>query len=139
MQILQWKGIAINNISDLVGAGIQSKPGSAVSVVTDSGAFVFNAVPQAGNSSRGVIGVELGYQPMIKTPYAKAVYFIYTLLALSMLLNFLVAVVNLLPIPGFDGWRIYQANIKSKKFILFLAAVVVAGIVINALPWLFYV
>jgi membrane-associated protease RseP (regulator of RpoE activity) len=139
MQILQWKGIAINNISDLVRAGIQSKPGSAVLVVTDSGAFVFNAVPQAGNSSRGVIGVELGYQPVIKTPYAKAVYFIYTLLALSMLLNFLVAVVNLLPIPGFDGWRIYQANIKSKKFVLFLAAVVVAGIVINALPWLFYV
>ena len=139
MQILKWKGVAINNISDLVSAGIQSKPNSTISVVTDSGAFMFNTVPQTGNSSRGVIGVELGYEPIIKTPYAKTVYFVYTLLALSMLLNFLVAVVNLLPIPGFDGWRIYAANIKSRKFVLFLAALIVAGIAINALPWLFYI
>ena len=56
-----------------------------------------------------------------------------------MLLNFLVAVVNLLPIPGLDGYRIYVVNIKNKKFVSLLIALIVAGIVINALPWLFYI
>ncbi len=136
---MEWKGIAINNISDLEKAGIQTSPGSSVAVRTNAGTFVFTAVPEAGNSSRGVIGVSLGYQPIIETPYAKAVYFVYTLVALSMLLNFLVAVVNLLPIPGLDGYRIYVVNIKNKKFVSLLIALIVAGIVINALPWLFYI
>ena len=139
MQILEWKGIAIANLSSLAGAGISSKPNDIISVVTDAGNFTFTAVPEVGNSSRGVIGIQLGYQPIIKTLYAKAVYFIFTLLALSMLLNFLVAVVNLLPIPGFDGWRIYAANIKSKRFLRFVTALIVAGLAINALPWLFYI
>ena len=60
MQILEWKGIAINNISDLEKAGIQTSPGSSVAVRTNAGTFVFTAVPEAGNSSRGVIGVLFG-------------------------------------------------------------------------------
>lgn len=139
MQILEWNNQRITNISDLIAAGAQDKPNSIISVATDSGTFMFRALPQPSNSSRGMIGVELGYLPIIKTPYARSVYFIYTLIALSMLLNFLVAVVNLLPIPGFDGWRIYKANIKSSRFVGFISALIVAGLVINALPWLFYI
>jgi membrane-associated protease RseP (regulator of RpoE activity) len=139
MQILQWNGRSISNISSLVAAGAQDRPNSTIYVATDSGNFSFRVVPLQGNASKGIIGVNLGYQPIIRTPYAKSVYFIFTLIALSMLLNFLVAVVNLLPVPGFDGWRIYKANIKSKKLVRFAAALVVAGLIINALPWLFYI
>ena len=139
MQVLQWNGQRIANVSSLVAAGALDRPNTTVSVWTDSGYFSFRAVPLPGNASRGVIGVELGYQPIIKTLYAKFVYFIFTLIAISMLLNFLVAVVNLLPVPGFDGWRIYKANIKSKRIVEFAAALIVAGLIINALPWLFYI
>jgi membrane-associated protease RseP (regulator of RpoE activity) len=139
MQVLQWNGQKVTGISDLTAAAAQDRPNSTISVVTGSGTFVFRAVPEPGNSTRGVIGVELGYQPVINTWYAKAVYFAYTLVALSMVLNFFVAVVNLLPVPGFDGWRIYKANIKSDKLIRFLAALILAGIAINILQWVFYI
>lgn len=139
MQVLGWNGRMIMSVSDLVAAGALGRPNGTILVVTDSGTFLFNAVAQPGNSSKGIIGVELGYRPVLKTLYAKSVYFIYTLFALSMLLNFLVAVVNLLPVPGFDGWRVYKANIKSSRFVNAMAALIVAGILINTLPWVFYI
>jgi Zn-dependent protease len=137
MQILQWNGKDVVNMSTLAVAAAPDKPNTIVSVVTDNGTFAFRAVAEPDNYARGIIGVSISYQPIVKTPYERFVYFLYTLVALSMLLNFFVAVVNLLPIPGFDGWRIYKTNIKNNKFTGFLAALVVVGLAINALPWLF--
>lgn len=138
MQVLKWNNYTINNITTLQVAGSKDLPNQTVTILTDKGLYKFRAVADPSNSSRGIIGVSLGYSPIITTPYAKAVYFLYTVIGLSMLLNFLVAIVNLLPIPGFDGWRIYYANIKSKRFINFMGALIIIFLVINVLPWLFY-
>ena len=56
-----------------------------------------------------------------------------------MLLNFLVAVVNLLPIPGFDGWRLYKVNIKNERLVNTFAALIIILILINIIPWAFYI
>jgi membrane-associated protease RseP (regulator of RpoE activity) len=136
MQILQLNGHNVTNIGTYAAAVASEKPGSIISVTTDGGAFAFMAVADPGNYSRGTIGVTLSYQPILKTACARFVYFLYTLVALSMLLNFFVAVVNVLPVPGFDGWRIYKANIKG-RLTEALAVLVVVGLLINALPWLF--
>ncbi len=138
-QVLEWNGHNVSSIGVLASAASEDKPNEPVTIVTDAGSYTFNALPDPANTSRGIIGVNLSYKPIIKGATASAVYFFYTLFALSMLLNFLVAVFNLLPLPGLDGWAIYNASIKNKRIIKCLAAVVVAVIVINALPWIFYV
>ncbi len=148
MQILKWNNVSINNLTTLETVGASIKPNQSFYVTAVSGStsaaqmintYKFKAVADPSNSSRGIIGVSLEYEPVIASPFAKIVYFLYAVFALSMLLNFLVAVVNLLPIPGLDGWRIYWANIKSERFIKFMGALVIILIIVNILPWIFYI
>ena len=138
MQVLEWNGHSIKNISSLTEASATDRPNSTVTVVTNTGTYSIKTVADPQNATRGLIGVTLNYEPVIATPYARIVYFLYTVFALSMLLNFLVAVVNLLPLPGLDGWRIYYANIKNERIAKTLGAFVILMIIINILPWLFY-
>ncbi len=139
MHVLYWNGHSVSTLADLENASKGQTAGSKVSVVTDKGTFNFTAAA-AQNSTRGIIGVGLYQKEGIKgTAYAGAVYFLYTVFALSFMLNFLVAVVNLLPIPGFDGWRIYKTNIKSARFVNFLTAVVIISLVINVMQWAVYI
>ena len=138
MQILKWNNHTISNISSLTAAASSDRPNGTVVIVTNTGTYSFKAVASPSNSSRGIIGVSLGYSPVVVTPYQKVVYFLYTLFSLSLLINFLVAVVNLLPIPVFDGYRIYTTNIKNKKLVNTLAALIVIMILINVLPLFFY-
>ncbi|MGD0729196.1 MAG: site-2 protease family protein [Candidatus Micrarchaeaceae archaeon] len=137
MQVLKWNNYSVNNITTLTKAAAQDRPNGTVTVVTNNGTYAFKAVTSPSNSSKGVIGVMLAYKPVLSTPYEKVIYFFYTLFSLSLLLNFLVAVVNLLPIPGFDGYRIYRANIKNTFFVNALGAFIIIMILVNVLPWLF--
>ena len=150
MQVLYWNGHKLNNITDVVAAGSKDKPGSLVKVAVlspycyppsglacMSSNYTFTAIAING-SSKGYIGVSLYQKEAIaSTASAHALYFIYTVFALSFLLNFLVGIVNLLPIPGFDGWRIYKTNIKSRFFVRFVTGLILIGLVLNALPWLY--
>ncbi|MCL5442517.1 MAG: hypothetical protein M1603_02440, partial [Candidatus Marsarchaeota archaeon] len=109
-------------------------PGSAVTVTTNTGMYNFTA------NSQGLIGVSLAQETKFSNGFlGTIIYFLYELFALSFMLNFLVGVVNLLPLPGFDGWRIYSTNIKNAKFVNFLAALILIGILLNALPLLAYI
>jgi membrane-associated protease RseP (regulator of RpoE activity) len=137
-QVFKWNGQNVSNISTLDSAASADLPGRPVTVVTSTGTYTLTAVQSPSNSTKGLIGVDLGYTPIVKGPVASAVYFLYTLFALSMLLNFLVAVFNLLPIPGLDGWSIYNASIKNKRLLRCITALVLLVIAINALPWIFY-
>ncbi|MDE1828663.1 MAG: hypothetical protein KGH65_05890, partial [Candidatus Micrarchaeota archaeon] len=65
------------------------------------------------------------------------IYFFYTLFSLSFLLNFLVGALNLLPIPSFDGWQIYQLKVKNKKALRYIAFIAVVSILILILPWFY--
>jgi membrane-associated protease RseP (regulator of RpoE activity) len=150
MQILYWNGHQTSNLSQVEAAGANDVPGSIVTVSviappnctecvssTAPTTYTFTAIALNG-SSKGYIGVSIIQKEAVaSTTYAKAMYFLYTLFSLSFLLNFLVGVVNLLPIPGFDGWRIYKTNIKSRFFVRFVTALIVIGLILNALPWLF--
>ncbi len=141
-QIVQWNAVQVTNVTTLQEAASADAPNSIVTVVTrqgnNLGVYMIKAVPSPENSSRGIIGVGLSYSPIVRGALASFVYFLYTLFALSMLLNFFVAVFNLLPIPGLDGWSIYRVNIKNKRLVRVFTALVLVAIGINALPWLFY-
>ena len=62
--------------------------------------------------------------------------FIHTFLGLAFALNFVVAVVNLLPVPFFDGYRMVELVIGKKlaqPFSIFL----LVALLVNFLPALF--
>jgi membrane-associated protease RseP (regulator of RpoE activity) len=148
MKILEWNNVSMTNLSTqssvsaaLNAAKATDRPNATVSIVTNTGSYKFKAIPSTSNSSIGLIGISIGteYTPVINGWYAHAAYFLFTIFALSMLLNFFVGILNLAPIPGFDGWRIYGANIKSQKFINFVGALIIILIIVNVLPWFFYI
>ncbi|MEM3227478.1 MAG: site-2 protease family protein [Candidatus Micrarchaeaceae archaeon] len=138
MQIQDWNGYQIKNLSSFSVAAANDRPGSIVRVVTNEGAYNFTAIASSSNATRGLIGVEV-YQksvPINDNASTRAALFIYSIIALSFMLNFLVAVVNLLPIPGFDGWRIYKTNFKHDYAIKALVWLLIIGLLLNALPWI---
>ncbi|MEM0143079.1 MAG: site-2 protease family protein [Candidatus Micrarchaeaceae archaeon] len=139
MQILYWDGQPVNNLTNLESIASNDKPGSVVSVTTNTGLYNFIAVASNG-SSRGYIGVTVSEKTAIaQTPYSTIMYFLYTLFALSFMLNFLVGVINLLPLPGFDGWRLYAINTKKKFLLDIMASAVIFALLVNLFQWVFFI
>ncbi len=135
--VTSWNGHQVSNITQLDNAASTDTANAIVTVTTNKGSYAFKALPDPSDPSRGLVGVSMEYVPIINTPYGKIVRFILAVFSISALLNFLIAVVNLLPVPGFDGWRIYRANIKNKTAVNVLGALIIILILLNALPWLF--
>ena len=129
MQVLYWNGYQIKNLSSFGAAAANDLPGHTVTVVTNKGTYSFNAI-SVGGSAKGYIGVNIGTQ-VATGWYTSFVEFIYAVFVLSFILNFSVAVVNLLPVPLFDGWRVYKASIRNNNITKALAAVVGVLLLIN--------
>lgn len=147
MQILKWNNYSLTNLSNYSSVSavlntvrVSDTPNSTVAILTNKGLYTMKSIADPTNSSVGLIGIsmEYNYAPVVPNTYARIVYFLFTVFALSMLLNFFVGILNFAPIPGFDGWRIYYANIKNKKFINFVGALIIILILLNVLPWFFY-
>ncbi len=136
MVVQKWNGYNITGLGSFTTAAAGDFPGKVVSVTTNQGTYDIKAVASPANSSVGLIGITVG-EPLSTTASARALFFLYSLFSISFLLNFLVGIINLLPIPGFDGWRIYKVNIKSNAFVNALVAIIVIGLLINVLPWLY--
>jgi len=63
--------------------------------------------------------------------------FVYDFLALTFILNFFIASINLVPIPLFDGFRILELEIRDKRAAYFVAFLLLGFFLLNLLPWLF--
>lgn len=136
MWIQSWNGHNITNITSLISAAAPDAPNSVVTVVANHTAYRFTAIAY-GNSTHGIIGLVNAYQPISGSFWAQASYFLYIVFSLSLLFNFLVGAANLFPAPLFDGWRVYQTNVKSKKLVKALGIILIVALVINAVPWLY--
>ncbi|OIO21717.1 hypothetical protein COV61_01005 [Candidatus Micrarchaeota archaeon CG11_big_fil_rev_8_21_14_0_20_47_5] len=99
---------------------------------------------KATAGEKGTFGIL--YLPIYKSGIGgKAAYksgfeflgFFHTTIALLFILNFIVGVVNLLPLPFFDGQRIFELTIKHKLVSDAITALVAIAFVVNFLPWLF--
>jgi len=137
MQILSWNGQRTTNMTELQSAASNDKPGSLINVTTNTGTYSLLAKSEA-NSTRGAIGITAYQQitPVTDTIEKSAAYMLYSICALSVLLNFLVGAFNLLPFPSLDGWRIYKTSVRNKKIVKALAAIIIIALILNALPWL---
>jgi Peptidase family M50. len=135
-EITSWNGQIVTDTASLASASANDLPGKAVHIVTNKGSYSLIA-QKANGTSRGIIGVDLAEAPVLGSTPNKIVYFLYGVFAITMMLNFLIGVINLLPLPMLDGWRIYKNSIRKRTWIIkVLAAFVVFTLVIVALPWL---
>ncbi|MCL4362950.1 site-2 protease family protein [Candidatus Marsarchaeota archaeon] len=136
MRIISWNGHNITNVTELISAASSDFAGSRVNVVTNTGKYSFTAKALNATSNIGLIGVSL-YESGKVVPsnaFWGIMYFIYSVFAISFMLNFLIGIMNLLPIPGFDGWRIFKLSISNKYAVNVLSAVVVLALLISLLP-----
>ena len=63
--------------------------------------------------------------------------FILNVLGLTIVLNFIIATVNLLPVPLFDGHKIVAHSLNSKTIMSIISGIVLIAFLLNFLPWLF--
>ncbi len=125
--ITGWNNVSISNSYGLAEAEAAYVPGTRVILNTSRGAI--GILP----SSTGQLGIY--EEPAVQTASYRIADFFFGVFALSFGLNFFVAIFNLLPLPMFDGWRIYKNGIKSKRVLNALAVLVVVSILLNILPW----
>ncbi len=136
MHIISWNGHNITNVTGLISAASSDFAGSRVNVVTNAGKYSFTAKALNATSRIGLIGVSL-YESGKVVPsntFWGIMYFAYSVFAISFMLNFLIGIMNLLPIPGFDGWRIFTLSINNKRVVNVLSVVVVLALLISLLP-----
>ncbi|MEM0201372.1 MAG: hypothetical protein QXD23_03120, partial [Candidatus Micrarchaeaceae archaeon] len=130
--ITSWNNVSVNNLSQLNNASSSDKPNSIVTVGTNNQTYKIKA------NSTGKIGVLISQNYIQgKGVMTSFLVFLYQFIVLSLTLNFLIATVNLLPLPSFDGWRVYKNIIKSEKRLKFLSILTIIIFVLLALPWLF--
>jgi membrane-associated protease RseP (regulator of RpoE activity) len=130
--VYYWNGYRITNLTNLVAAEHNFTPFATVTVNTNRGNYSIRS------NSTGKIGVLLEQYQVPRSPGIQngLINFVYTFFVLSFVINFFVGAMNLLPLPAFDGWRIYKNRIKSKRTLNAIALLVLIGIVILALPWI---
>lgn len=129
--IYSWNNFTIKNVSTLTAADSKDLPNAPVRITTNNGP----AVVQANATGKIGIDVEEEVMPVKNTPLALIVNFLYNFFALSFMLNFLVGAINLMPVPSFDGWRIYK-NIMSYRSLKIFALLLVLSLVILSLAWI---
>jgi len=143
MKITKWRGTDIASIADFKAAANGTIPGSSVEIVTDKGTFT---VPAGKDGKVGVQVQQVAYSfSNYIRDLSKAmpwISFLYNFIGLAFILNVLVGIVNLFPIPPFDGYRILSLKLGNKilfgkvKVMDAIVALIVASFVVNLLPWL---
>ncbi len=136
MHIISWNGHNVTNATTLISAASSDFAGSRVNIVTNTGKYSFTAKAVNSTSRAGVIGVSLYESGKIipSNMFWGFAYFIYSVFAISFMLNFLIGIMNLLPIPGFDGWRIFKLSISNSSAVKALSIIVVLALMISLLP-----
>ena len=134
-QLLKWNGYNVSNQSVLsyMRQYDTAHPDANVSILTNNGTY------EVRTNNTGLIGISIGSEIGITGGLAGQVAnFIYTFLGLAFLLNFFIAIVNYIPIPGFDGWRIFSLNIKRRKYVFWFTTIILAALFVNVLPYSWY-
>gem|GEM_PF-893311 len=122
--LLAVDGHPINSLSDFQDAMKETLPNQTVSVITDKGMFTTELGSHPEHPERGFLGVVVVQDrtisyfsvDLITTHLSGGVWlFIFNLLKWMFMLNLLVGVLNLLPIPLLDGFSVYDCIFRSMQ------------------------
>ena len=121
-------GIPVENLSENYTA-----PNATINLTTNHG-----MVERTMNATGGF---GISYLPMDYAPFTQyenpILSFIFKTLVLAFALNFIIGVVNLLPLPFFDGMRLLELSVNNKKYTDFVMYLILAAFLSNLLPWFF--
>ena len=137
MRIIEWNGHRITSIQDFAVVANKTKEDDIVNVTTDAGSFSLRA------GAGGKVGVMLGERSLTLGGWLRELsergvwlpLFLFNLLALTFVLNILIGIVNLLPIPPFDGYRIAALVIRNETVMKAIVITIVVFFLVNFLPW----
>ena len=118
--------------------GLELKPNTVYTVKTDEGEF------KRQTDAKGKLGIEYIIADRTgafgEIRYAKGFEWVVNLmrfLALTFALNFVVAAMNLVPLPLFDGYYIMKNGVRSGKAAKVIAYIVAGAFILTLLPWIF--
>lgn len=139
MVIHEINGKSVRTAELFMNATSTLKPGDEISLLTNEGEFRLKTTNDPENESRAVFGIAL--TPNISL-IVKIIMFIKTALFWIFFFNINIALVNLLPIAPFDGWRMikevmltFDIREKTAKNIIYgILAFTVLLFLINTLP-----
>lgn len=121
-------GIPVENLSENYTA-----PNITINLTTNHG-----TIERIANETGGY---DISYIPMDYAPFTQyanpILSFIFKTLVLVFALNFIIGVVNLLPLPFFDGMRLLELSVNNKRFTDFVMYLILAAFLSNLLPWFF--
>ncbi|MEW5996879.1 MAG: site-2 protease family protein [Candidatus Micrarchaeota archaeon] len=121
-------GIPVENLPENYAA-----PNTTINLTTNRG-----IIERTANSTGGY---DISYIPMDYAPFTQyanpILSFIFKTLVLAFALNFIIGVVNLLPLPFFDGMRLLELSVNNKRFTDFVMYLILAAFLSNLLPWFF--
>jgi len=142
MRILKWNHVNISTIQDFKNVTNNTVQGTRSLVATNNGTYCLTA---GKNGSYGILVLQKSYsfgQHVREVSKLNPLWnFFYNFIGLTFVLNILVGIVNLLPIPPFDGYRILSLKLGERK--LFgrikimdtIIAIIVGAFLANLLPW----
>jgi len=126
--IYEINGIPVENLPENYTA-----PNMSINLTTNHG-MVERTMNETGGF--GIAYIPMDYAPF--TQYENPILsFIFKTLVLVFALNFIIGVVNLLPLPFFDGMRLLELSVNNKRFTDFVMYLILAAFLSNLLPWFF--
>ena len=158
--IAQWNGVNVTTIGSLASAVGSTGNASRIDILARNGTLFTAArgnrtanaslLPtQYGDYLEPGTGLQVsernyGFVAFVNALSADKPYvgFLFNFIGLAFVLNVLVGMVNLLPIPPFDGYRILSLTLGEKSLYRSLTVtkavvvLVVVAFIVNALPWL---
>lgn len=105
-------------------------------LVTDEGTYTLNATLAKTVAVVKVTKGAADWQVRFLPQYSWLL-FVFETLALVFVLNFLVGVINLLPLPVLDGHRLLTLGVKNKNIVNAVTWLVAIAFLLNLLPWIF--
>lgn len=120
------------------GQNLSLSPNSDVLIVTDEGEFTraTDENGKVGISMSKVYASGLGFKYKYISGF-RWIEFILNTLGLLFAVNMLVGIVNLLPIPLFDGGRLMVNGVKNHTIAFWIMAISAGAFAANLLPWIF--
>lgn len=121
------------DVEEYALSGASLAPNSTVVLETNKGLVEREPTPEG---KLGIRYVSLSYAPLTRYNFYP-LDFIFRTLALVFCLNFIIGVVNLLPLPFFDGYRLVELNIGNKWIPKAIMYICIIAFLMNFLPWFF--
>ena len=120
-------GTQISNVSQYSDLMDSFKSGEAIMLSTDKGT----------TETKLIIDGQPGFS--VAQPLKSEFWYlkpIYATLGLITVLNLLVGIINLLPLPAFDGHRLFKLIFKKEKVVTAITAIIVVAFLMNIVPWI---